>query len=664
MARRSRRNRRRSRGRFAFLYRLLCFVLICAAIVGALVLFFKVDTISVSGNDRYSRETILAASGVSEGDNLFLLNKYDAAARITEALPYVESVRLSRKLPGTLRIDIVECSDPAGIQQDGHCWLISPEGKLVDSPAEAPNGCPMVVGLSLTDPQVGSLAAVPEEQSGDLARLLELLRQLRSKGMTAQIGEIRFEESGIVLRYQDRLDVYLDREDDFAYRLRYLAAAGMPRAAPGLFPDKGFFREIPSEHLTGQVNRNTINKILYLGYTDRKRVFDIQITAGGSVMAFGFETGPENVVSIKVVGVGGGGNNVVNRMVRSGVKGVDFIAVNTDKQALNTSSAGYKLQIGEKLTHGQGAGANPEVGQKAAEESRTQLSKALEDTDMVFITAGMGGGTGTGAAPVVAEIAREQGVLTVGVVTKPFGFEGQKRMRAAEAGIEQLRGKVDSLVIIPNERLKYATDQKITFRNAFEIADDVLRQAVQSISDLIRDTGFINLDFADVTAVMKDAGLAHMGVGRAAGKGKAEEAARMAISSPLLETSINGAKGVLINVTGSMDIGLEEVEQAATLVQQAVHPDALTIFGATFDEELDDEIRVTVIATGFESNDQQEAPAAPAAADTQQPTQDDAAAPAAAPQPLDEAEGEKAEESDVDRSFDEILKIFSRGDKF
>ena len=381
-------------------------------------------------------------------------------------------------------------------------------------------------------------------------------------------------------------------------------------------------------------------------------------------MAFGFETGPENVVSIKVVGVGGGGNNVVNRMVRSGVKGVDFIAVNTDKQALNTSSAGYKLQIGEKLTHGQGAGANPEVGQKAAEESRTQLSKALEDTDMVFITAGMGGGTGTGAAPVVAEIAREQGVLTVGVVTKPFGFEGQKRMRAAEAGIEQLRGKVDSLVIIPNERLKYATDQKITFRNAFEIADDVLRQAVQSISDLIRDTGFINLDFADVTAIMKNAGMAHMGVGRAAGKGKAEEAARMAISSPLLETSINGAKGVLINVTGSMDIGLEEVEQAATLVQQAVHPDALTIFGATFDEELDDEIRVTVIATGFESNDQQEAPAAPDAADTQQPTQDDAAAPAAAPQPLDEAEGEKAEESDVDRSFDEILKIFSRGDKF
>ena len=372
----------------------------------------------------------------------------------------------------------------------------------------------------------------------------------------------------------------------------------------------------------------------------------------------------ENVTTIKVIGVGGGGGNAVNRMVSDGLQGVEFIAMNTDQQALAKNHATVKVQLGSKLTKGRGAGADPEIGQRAAEESKDEIANALKGSQMVFITAGMGGGTGTGAAPVVAEIAREQGVLTVGVVTKPFGFEGQKRMRAAEAGIEQLRGKVDSLVIIPNERLKYATDQKITFRNAFEIADDVLRQAVQSISDLIRDTGFINLDFADVTAVMKDAGLAHMGVGRAAGKGKAEEAARMAISSPLLETSINGAKGVLINVTGSMDIGLEEVEQAATLVQQAVHPDALTIFGATFDEELDDEIRVTVIATGFESNDQQEAPAAPAAADTQQPTQDDAAAPAAAPQPLDETEGEKAEESDVDRSFDEILKIFSRGDKF
>ena len=371
-------------------------------------------------------------------------------------------------------------------------------------------------------------------------------------------------------------------------------------------------------------------------------------------MAFGLETGPENVVSIKVIGVGGGGNNVVNRMVRSGVKSVEFIAVNTDKQALTSSSAGYKIQIGEKLTHGQGAGSNPDVGRKSAEESRNQISKALEDTDMVFITAGMGGGTGTGAAPVVAEIAREQGVLTVGVVTKPFAFEGRKRMTQAEQGIEELRNKVDSLVIIPNERLKYATDQKITFANAFEIADDVLLQAVQSISDLIRDTGFINLDFADVSAVMKDAGLAHMGVGRAAGKGKAEEAARMAISSPLLETSINGARGVLINVTGSMDMGLEEVEQAASLVQDAVHPDALTIFGATFDEELDDEMRVTVIATGFADAEPEPAPAAPAANQAAQ-----------APQPLNETQGETAESAaaEADRSFEEILKIFNR-DKF
>lgn len=320
-------------------------------------------------------------------------------------------------------------------------------------------------------------------------------------------------------------------------------------------------------------------------------------------MAFGLDTGPDTVVTIKVIGVGGGGNNVVNRMVKSGTKGVDFIAVNTDKQALAISSATFKIQIGEKLTGGQGAGSDPEVGRKSAEESRNAISKALEDADMVFITAGMGGGTGTGAAPIVADIAKEMGILTVGVVTKPFNFEGRRRMLQAEKGIEELRTRVDSLVIIPNERLKFATDQKITFANAFEIADDVLRQAVQSISDLIKNTGFINLDFADVTAVMQNAGMAHMGVGRAGGKNKAEDAAKMAISSPLLETSINGAKGVLVNVTGSMDIGLEEVEIAANLVQQAAHPDALIIFGAAFDDTLEDEIRVTVIATGFEEKE-------------------------------------------------------------
>ena len=374
-------------------------------------------------------------------------------------------------------------------------------------------------------------------------------------------------------------------------------------------------------------------------------------------MAFGLDTGVENVVRIKVIGVGGGGNNVVNRMVRSGTRGVDFVAVNTDKQALNVSSATYKIQIGEKLTHGQGAGSDPEVGRKSAEESRAQISKALEDTDMVFITAGMGGGTGTGGAPIVAEIAREQGILTVGVVTKPFGFEGRRRMQQAEKGIEELQGKVDSLVIIPNERLKHATDQKITFANAFEIADDVLRQAVQSISDLIRDTGFINLDFADVTAIMKNAGMAHMGVGRAAGKGKAEEAARMAISSPLLETSIHGARGVLINVTGSMDIGLEEVEQAASPVQDAVHPDALTIFGATFDESMDDEIRVTVIATGFADG---KSAAAAAPAEEKKAAE---AKPGIEPINYEEdkaaAEAEKKAEEEDD-PFADIFKIFNR----
>ena len=384
-------------------------------------------------------------------------------------------------------------------------------------------------------------------------------------------------------------------------------------------------------------------------------------------MAFGMDMGPDSVVNIKVIGVGGGGNNVVNRMVRTGTKGVDFIAINTDKQALTVSAATYKIQIGEKLTNGQGAGSDPEVGRKSAEENRNQISKALEDADMVFITAGMGGGTGTGAAPIVADIAKELGILTVGVVTKPFRFEGMRRMKQAEGGINELRNKVDSLVIIPNERLKLATDQKITMVNAFEIADDVLQQAVQSISDLIKNTGFINLDFADVSAVMKDAGRAHMGVGRAAGKNKAEEAAKMAISSPLLETSINGAKGVLINVTGSMDIGLEEVETAANLVQEAAHPEANIIFGAAFDDTLEDELRVTVIATGFDEKEEQPA-AAPAAAASSKPftsagarVEEQRAAGAAqftAPAPAQEPEAEKAAVSDDD--WDILERIFNR----
>ena len=320
-----------------------------------------------------------------------------------------------------------------------------------------------------------------------------------------------------------------------------------------------------------------------------------------STMGFEFEQGLDNVVSIKVIGVGGGGGNAVNRMVESGVQGVEFISVNTDMQALNFSQAGTKIQIGEKLTKGQGAGANPEIGRKAAEESKEQIAAALAGTNMVFITAGMGGGTGTGAAPVVAQIAREMGILTVGVVTRPFAFEGKKRLEQALSGIEELNKNVDSLVIIPNERLKYVSEQKITFKNAFEIADGVLRQAVKNISELITVPGFINLDFADVTSVMKDAGFAHIGTGSAAGKDKAAEAAREAISSPLLETSIDMAHGVIVSVIGSDDIGLDEVETAATMVQQAAHPDAHIIFGAFIDENMDDEIRVVVIATGFDN---------------------------------------------------------------
>ena len=307
----------------------------------------------------------------------------------------------------------------------------------------------------------------------------------------------------------------------------------------------------------------------------------------------------ENVVQIKVVGVGGGGGNAVNRMVEAGVRGVEFIAINTDKAALLQSKANQKIQIGDKTTAGMGAGGNPDNGRAAAEESRDEITAAIRSADMIFITAGMGGGTGTGAAPIVAAIAKELGILTVGIVTKPFGFEGKRRMTQAESGIAALREQVDSLVVIPNERLKFVSEQKITFKNAFYIADDVLRQGVQSISELINVTALVNLDFADVKSIMADAGYAHMGVGVATGRDKAEQAARAAISSPLIETSMENARGIIISITGSDDIGLEEVELASSIITDMAHPDATIIWGAQLDDTLEDTIRVTVVATGL-----------------------------------------------------------------
>lgn len=304
--------------------------------------------------------------------------------------------------------------------------------------------------------------------------------------------------------------------------------------------------------------------------------------------------------TIKVVGIGGGGNNAINRMIAADLKGVDFISINTDLQALRLSQADCKLQIGAKLTKGLGAGANPEIGKKAAEESRDELMKHLEGTDMVFITAGMGGGTGTGGAPVVAEVAKQVGALTVGVVTRPFTFEGRKRAEQAEKGISELRTKVDTLIVIPNDRLLQVADRQTSITEAFRIADDVLRQGVQGISDLIAVPGLINLDFADVKTIMLDTGSALMGIGRASGEKRAVEAARAAISSPLLETSIEGAKGVLLSITGGPDLGLFEVNEAAEIIATAADPEANIIFGAVIDENLKDEIRVTVIATGFD----------------------------------------------------------------
>jgi cell division protein FtsZ len=314
-----------------------------------------------------------------------------------------------------------------------------------------------------------------------------------------------------------------------------------------------------------------------------------------------FDMEMQQFADIKVVGIGGGGNNAINRMIEAGLKGVEFIAVNTDAQALYLSRAEKKIQIGEKLTKGLGAGANPEIGRKAAEESADEIKKALQGADMVFVTAGMGGGTGTGGAPVIAQIAKESGALTVGVVTRPFQFEGRKRGSQADKGISELKERVDSLITIPNDRLLQVIDRHTSINEAFRIADDILRQGVQGISDLIAVPGLINCDFADVKTVMLNTGSALMGIGVASGENRAVEAARAAISSPLLETSIDGARGVLFNITGDANLTLFEVNEAAEIISQAADPEANIIFGAVVDERVGGEVRVTVIATGFDS---------------------------------------------------------------
>ncbi|MCI5675341.1 MAG: cell division protein FtsZ [Ezakiella sp.] len=313
-----------------------------------------------------------------------------------------------------------------------------------------------------------------------------------------------------------------------------------------------------------------------------------------------FEMDVDKFAKIKVIGVGGGGNNAVNRMIECGVKGVEFVALNTDRQALQTSKAETRVQLGDKITKGLGAGANPSIGAQAAMENKEEIIENLRGADMVFIASGMGGGTGTGAAPVVAELAKEMGILTVGVVTKPFTFEGRQRMKNAENGIAELKMKVDTLVIIPNDKLLQIAEKKTTMKEAFMMADDVLRQGIQGISDLISVPNLINLDFADVKTIMQDQGIAHMGIGFAQGDNRATEAAKLAIESPLLETSIEGAKSVLINITGSEDLGMLELNEASDFIRQSVDPEANIIFGAGIDESLGDSIKITVIATEFE----------------------------------------------------------------
>lgn len=366
-------------------------------------------------------------------------------------------------------------------------------------------------------------------------------------------------------------------------------------------------------------------------------------------MEFQFDTMLSSKINIKVIGVGGGGNNAVNRMISTNIRGVEFIAINTDAQALEVSNASTKLMIGEKVTHGKGAGSDPDVGRRSAEENIDQIRELLEGADMVFITTGMGGGTGTGAAPLIAKEAKDMGILTVGIVTKPFLFEARRRMMQAEAGIAELSRCVDSLIIIPNERLKQVSDKRISLANAFEIADEVLQRGVQSVSELINIPGFINLDFADVTTIMKDAGYAHMGVGTGKGEDKARIAAMAAISSPLLETSITNAKGVLVAITAAPDIALDEVDLASTMISEEAHPEANIIWGTAFDPSLEDEMRITIIATGFENKPQPtaEKPDAP---------KEEAPAPAADPKPEQAAPSSSLSDSD----FEDIMSILNR----
>ncbi len=379
-------------------------------------------------------------------------------------------------------------------------------------------------------------------------------------------------------------------------------------------------------------------------------------------MTFEHDNTLECGVCIRVIGVGGGGNNAVNRMISTNIRGVDFVSINTDRQALRRSDAATQLVIGEKITKGFGAGANPSIGARAAEESIEEIKDLLSGADMVFVTAGMGGGTGTGAAPIVARVAKEMGILTVGIVTKPFSFEGKRRMDHAEEGIAELSQYVDSLVIIPNERLKQISDTRITLANAFEIADDVLRRGVQSISELINVPSFINLDFADVTSVMKDAGFAHMGVGAANGKDKAELAAKAAISSPLLETTMKGATGILISITASSDVGLEDIDLASTLIANEASEDANVIWGVAFDPELDDEMRITILATGFNKKPEDAARSAKPAAESAPAARAAAPArPAPAVKPAAAKPAPEVDENDIsDDDFDDIMSIFRK----
>ncbi len=576
--------------------------------------FLDVDHVRVLGAHHLAPQDVRASSRIPRHDALLFVDTA-AVARRVEALPWVERATVHRDFPGTVRIVIKEYTPVAYVQDGREVVLVAENGRAVARVPTPPAGAAKIVGVRRA-PTIGELLSPPEA-----ARIVSHL----PRTLARQVASVDVSGTGIALNLTGRGAIRLGDANDLP-RKGGVRACGARRAR---VEDVRVSRRVHTGLTCAARLIATPPRVSVRSRRPAQVDIIINLKLSFTVWGFGQPGWPAATVRrvlgplvsrrsqkregrvmlgapqhylavIKVVGVGGGGCNAVNRMIDAGLKGVEFIAINTDAQSLLLSDADVKLDIGRQLTRGLGAGSDPEIGRQAAEEHRQEIEEVLKGADMVFITAGKGGGTGTGGAPLVAEIAKQIGALTVGVVTRPFSFEGRRRSVQADTGIQKLKEKVDTIIIIPNERLLQVSDERTSMLNAFKMADEVLLQGVQGITDLITTPGLINTDFADVKMILSNAGSALMGVGYASGDGRAVAAARAAISSPLLEASIEGARGILLNVSGPSDLGLFELHEAAQIIGEAGHADANVIFGAVIDDALGDEVRITVIAAGFD----------------------------------------------------------------